>query len=672
MLADGGYVAITGDTGAATPTWINWLYIVSPALFYAGALLLARVILPSKTIDIWLDALILASATVAWATLWLPSLLDNFAGSPLEVFFDASGPLTSLLLASIIVAVLGLTWTTAGPMWWLLLAGSCSLWLADVSWLLEIDASGYINGALTDMGWPGGMLLLGAAAWTRMSLGRHLPRHGWALPLAVTVLAFCIVLHSTQNPTPSITVAFAAAAVLLGAIRSIQAFRAASAQAEAQRQALCDDLTGLTNRRGLTMALDRDTTGQRALLLVDIDHFKQINDTLGHQAGDEVIQQVSARLQACLDGDAVIARIGGDEFAVLLPPDSGWAEASQTSQLLHDALTAPVLAANIELQVEISVGIAFSPQHGTTLSELLNRADRATYRAKRERAGSLVFDQNWEVGDSGGLLMMQALRKALDNGEFTCHFQPQLDVLTDQVVCVETLVRWQHPERGLIPASQFVPLLEQTALIRPLSDFVLDGSLAQLRQWDSQGLPLRISVNLSATNLMDRGLPLRVAEMLAGHHIPASRVTLEITETALTGDQDRVRTVLGQLHEIGVQLSIDDYGSGYSSLRQIGRLAAHELKLDREFVTGVGQRGDLRSILSATVHLAHGLRLRMVAEGVESASDLDQVRIAGCDLAQGYYISPPRSADDITAWLAERLTATGNLIDVPGQDPLPQ
>ncbi len=160
--------------------------------------------------------------------------------------------------------------------------------------------------------------------------------------------------------------------------------------------------------------------------------------------------------------------------------------------------------------------------------------------------------------------------------------------------------------------------------------------------------------------------------MLAGHHIPASRVTLEITETALTGDQDRVRTVLGQLHEIGVQLSIDDYGSGYSSLRQIGRLAAHELKLDREFVTGVGQRGDLRSILSATVHLAHGLRLRMVAEGVESASDLDQVRIAGCDLAQGYYISPPRSADDITAWLAERLTATGNLIDVPGQDPLPQ
>ncbi|MFN8185332.1 MAG: bifunctional diguanylate cyclase/phosphodiesterase [Candidatus Nanopelagicales bacterium] len=654
VLADGAYVLTIGDSSAATPVWINWLYILAPVLFYLGVVLLARVMLPRATLDVWLDGLIIAFATLAAATLMVPSLLENVQGDPLETFFDLSGPLTSLLLASLVLAVLSLTWTTAGPMWWLLLAGALSLWLTDVAWLLEIAGSGYVNGSMIDLGWPGGMLLLGAAAWTRMSYGRPLPRHGWALPLAVTLLAFAIVLHSTQNPAPTLSVVFAAVTVLLGAVRSVQAFRSASARAEAQRQAVSDELTGLANRRALTRTLEADPTQRRALLLVDIDRFKQINDTLGHQAGDEVLQQVSARFQAVLPDDALIGRLGGDEFAVLLAPGSGWDAATAAAESLHASLAAACVASDVDLQVEISIGIAFAPQNGTSLSELLSSADRAMKRAKRDRVGSMVFDQRWDGGETGGLLMMQELRKAIDHGEFTCHYQPQLDVLTDEVVAMESLVRWHHPQRGLIPAGQFMPLLEQTAMVRPLADLVLEQSLEQLRVWDQAGLDLRVCVNLSATNLMDRRLPLRVADLLARHQIPAERLTLEITETALTSDHDRVRVVLGQLHEIGAQLSIDDYGSGYSSLQQIGRLTANELKLDREFVTGVGQRGDLQSILSATVHLAHGLRLRMVAEGVESGSDLDQVRAAGCDLAQGYFISAARSAEDITAWLWER------------------
>jgi diguanylate cyclase (GGDEF)-like protein len=650
LVADATYIQTTAG-GAEAPAWVDWAYVGANVMFYAGVIALARCVLPGYGSSVWLDGLIITCTVVAFGTLFFPQFLENFTGNPADMFVAASGPLIGLLLVSLLIAVVGVMWGAAGPMWWWLLAGASSLWLTDMMWLTELSESTYVNGALLDLGWPAGMLAMGFAAWWPVSRGRALPQLNWAVPLSVTVAAFAIVLHATQVSTPQITVGFAAGAVLFGGVRSAQAFRTVSRRAEAQRQAVSDDLTGLANRRGLDLTLAAEPTAQRALLLVDIDRFKQINDTLGHHAGDEVLLQVSARLLTAVPDDAAIARIGGDEFAVLLGPGSGWDQAVRTAEDLHAAVGSPVTARDIEIQVDISIGISFIPQNGTSLTQLLSSADRAMRRAKNERVGSMVFDQRWESG-SGGLMLMQDLRKALDQGEFVCYFQPQLDVLTDEVVAVESLLRWQHPQRGIIPAGQFLPMLEQTALIRPLTDFVIDASLAQLRRWEDQGLHLRVSVNLSATNLMDLGLPLRVAQLLTRHRIPASRLTLEVTETALAGDQERAHVVLGQLHEIGAQLSIDDYGSGYSSLQQVGRLGAQELKLDREFVTGAGQRGDLQSILSATAHLAHGLRLRMVAEGVESASDLDQVRAVGCDLAQGFFISPARSADDLTDWIA--------------------
>jgi len=650
LVTDASYVMTTAN-GADLAAWMDWAYIAATVLLYGGVILLALTVLPNTRSSVWLDGLIITCAVVSFGTLFFPQFLENFSGSASAVFLEAAEPMIGLLLLSLVVAAIGIMWSAAGPMWWWLLAGAASLWLSDMMWLTQLADSAYVNGALLDLGWPAGMLALGYAAWWPATRSRSLPRLGWAVPLSVTLAAFTIVLHATQTPTPQITVAFAAAAVLLGGVRSIQAFRAVSRRTEAQRQAVTDDLTGLPNRRGLMMALEGTPAFQRALLLVDVDRFKQVNDTLGHHAGDEVLQQVSARLSGAVPDDAMIARIGGDEFAVLLGPGCGWEGAVRSAEALHFAMGSPVTARDIEIQVDISIGISFTPQNGTSLTELLSAADRAMRRAKSERVGSMVFDQRWHSGTDGGLMLMQDLRRALDQGEFVCYFQPQLDVLTDEVVAVESLLRWQHPQRGIIPAGQFMPVLEQTALIRAVTDFVIDASLRQLRQWDDQGLHLRLSVNLSATNLMDLGLPLRVAQLLATHRITASRLTLEVTETALASDEERERVVLGQLHEIGAQLSIDDYGSGYSSLQQVGRLGAQELKLDREFVTGSGQRGDLQSILSATAHLAHGLRLRMVAEGVESASDLDQVRAVGCDLAQGLFISPARSAEEITQWM---------------------
>ncbi len=654
LTAEAGYTVTTSDVSETPAAWVDWAYILANPFLYAGVLLLASAVMQQAVPAVWLDGLVIALAGCAIGSLLVPDLLAEVMGSPAQIVIAVSDPLTALLLLSLVLAIVALLGRAAGPMWWLLLAGAALMWIADILWLFGLDDQTYFNGSLIDLGWPTSLFLMAAAAWTRPVRGPINRDAGWLLPLTVTMVAFAIVLFATRQPVPLATVLLAAGAVLAGGARSVLAFRSASARSEAQRQAATDDVTGLANRRGLALALDGELTDQQALLLVHIDHFRQINDTLGHQAGDEVLGQVGERFAATVGPGCTVARLGDNEFAILLPPGSGLLEATTTAEGLQRCVATPFRATGIELAVEISVGIAFHPHHGSTLSELLRTADRAVFRAKRDRAGSLVYDPRWHSDDEGSLLMIQELRRGLDRGEFACHYQPQMDVLTNEVPAVEALLRWQHPERGLIPAGQFLPMLEQTALIRPVADFVLATSLAQLRAWDKTGLQLRMSVNLSATNLMDRALPLKVAQMLSAHQIPADRLTLEITETVLTADRERVHTVLGQLHELGVQLSIDDYGAGYSSLSQIGRLSARELKLDRGFVTGVGQRGDLRSILSATVHLAHGLRLRMVAEGVETASDLDQVRLAGCDLAQGYFISAARASTDITEWLLAR------------------
>ncbi|HQR81034.1 MAG TPA: bifunctional diguanylate cyclase/phosphodiesterase, partial [Actinomycetota bacterium] len=477
LVAEVGYTLTTADLDTEPVAWVDWLYILAPVLLYAAVAMLARVMLPDATVDMWLDGLIIAFATAAFATLFYPSLLDHFADSVPDTIIAVTEPLTGLLLVSLIVAVLGLTGAAAGPMWWMLLFGAATFWLADLVWLFELGDATYANGSLVDTGWPAGLLLMGLAAWAPMRRPHPYPQHGWAMPLLITAFAFGVILFATTHQLPSVTVVFAGASVLVGGIRSLRAFRSASIRAQTQRQAFSDDLTGLANRRGLAEALAA-SPGQRALLLVDIDRFKQINDTLGHQAGDDVLQQLAARFQGCAPEQSVVARLGGDEFAILLPPGSEWSQAGLIAEHLHEIVGPAVVTTGIEIQVEISIGIAFCPQHGTTISELLRTADRAIYRARRDRVGSVVFEPAWDSDDRGALLLMQELRKAVDRDEFVCHYQPQLDVITDQVVAVESLVRWQHPQRGLIPADQFLPMLEQTALIRPLSDLVLDQSLA--------------------------------------------------------------------------------------------------------------------------------------------------------------------------------------------------
>ncbi len=654
----GGIVTSALSPGGAI--WTQILFLVISPLMYAALLVLVRKVLPGAARETYLDGLIITLAVAAFFSLIEPQLLRSETVELSDLVLTVAYPFLDLLQVTLILAAIAVMGKATGPAWWMFLAGSLCFWVGDSYWLFWLARGQEQSAVAIYMLWPVGITLLAAGAWTPLRRRGPGVDYGWAVPVLVTASAFALMFYATLQPVPLLTVLLAAGAMLTGAVRSIGAFRDASARNQAQLLAQTDDLTGLTNRRGLNRLAGNAVREQRALLLVDIDRFKQINDTLGHQAGDDVLQQVATRFRQVAPAEVVLSRIGGDEFALFMPAGTGYIEAMDLALELHNSVSKPLAATGIELQVELSIGIALAPGHGQTLSALLLSADRAMYRAKREHVSTQVFDPRQGGGDVGNVLVLQELRRGLDRDEFVCHYQPQLDVLTNQVEAVESLVRWQHPQRGVVPAGQFLPMVEQTTLIRPLTDTILNKSLTQLRLWDGLGMNLRMSVNISATNLMDRALPLRVAQLLAEHHIAAERLTLEITETALSGDEERVRVVLGQLHEIGVQISIDDYGSGYSSLHQVGTLGAQELKLDREFVTGVGERGDLRSILAATVHLAHGLRLRMVAEGVESASDLDQVRLSGCDLAQGFYISPPRSGESLVEWLAERAGKVGD------------
>lgn len=658
-IAEMGLLA-TYEANPSGPLWTQVLLAVTPLLLCAATVLLLRRAVPEVARDTYLDGLIITLAVASIFSLITPAVLDSTGMSVAEVVVPLLYPTVDLLQVSLLLATLAVLRSRATIAWWMFLFGAVIIWAADSMWLLGVVTGGEtLENRVTAL-WPLGLLLMACAAWLPLLRGSANPDLSWHLPMVVTAVAFLVILYATTTSVPVLTVGLAAGAVLTGVIRSVDTFRTAATRSQAQVQAHTDDLTGLANRRGL-VAVSADLTDgrDRALLLVDIDRFKQINDTLGHQAGDDVLRTVAQRFQRVVDADVVISRIGGDEFALLMPIGQDVASATNMAARLHECVQRPVRAAGIDLQVELSVGIAVAPHQGPDLSSLLLAADRAMYRAKREHMSTQVFDANWDGRDSGTLLLLQDVRKGLERDEFVVYFQPQLEVLTNRVEAVEALVRWAHPQRGIIPAGQFLPTVEQTTLIRPLTDSILSMSLDQLQEWDKKGLDLRLCVNISATNLMDRALPLRITQMLAEHRVQADRLTLEITETALSGDEDRVRVVLAQLHEIGVEISIDDYGSGYSSLHQIGTLGAQELKLDREFVTGVGERGDLRSILAATVHLAHGLRLRMVAEGVESASDLDQVRLSGCDLAQGFYISPPRSGEVLEEWLRDRESKKG-------------
>ncbi len=432
---------------------------------------------------------------------------------------------------------------------------------------------------------------------------------------------------------------------------------------ENSRLARYDGLTGLPNRtlflENASAALRRECSrgGAVAVLLLDLDGFKEINDTLGHSTGDIVLCEIGRRLRSQVGEQALLARLAGDEYAVMQPMPTGAHGISEALTLaggVQAALESPVELDGVALNVDASIGLALAPHHAEDLDALMRRADVALDRAKSNRSRLEVYSPEYDHFDTARLTLLGQVRPALERGEFILHYQPQADMRSGRVTGVEALLRWQHPERGLVPPLQFIPLIEQTALVGPITMHVIDRALEQLARWRDHGMHLSMSVNLSARNLLDPELPRRVSSLLGRHAVPAHRLTVEVTEGATMADPEQAVNVLVELRALGVSVSIDDFGSGHASMAYLTTLPASELKIDRSFVTGMCQSPREEAIVRSTVDLAGHLNLHVVAEGIETPEVWDRLAELGCDTAQGYLLSPPLPPEEFTTWLRNR------------------
>jgi diguanylate cyclase (GGDEF)-like protein len=434
--------------------------------------------------------------------------------------------------------------------------------------------------------------------------------------------------------------------------------------------ALHDALTGLPNRTLFHERVERAIKGMRpdrtvAVLLVDLDRFKEVNDTLGHDHGDELLKVVAERLGGALRQGDTLARLGGDEFAVVLTDLPHRGAAAETAGRLHDALRRPFGLRGIAVELDASVGVALSPEHGRDVTTLIQRADVAMYDAKRTQARVETYSTERDPYSPARLSLLGELRRAIENDELVLHYQPKVSLDGDRVTGVEALVRWQHPEHGLLQPDQFVPLAERTGTIAHLTRWVLDAALRQCAEWRTEYPDLTVAVNLAAANVLDVGLPVMVQELLHAHGLPGHALECEVSEHTVMSDPQRVTEVLAALRGLGVRLSLDDFGTGQASLAYLKQLPLDEVKIDRAFITSMADDDGDAVIVRSTIDLARNLGLEVVAEGVESESVLEALVDLRCNSAQGYFLSRPLPSAELADWLSNRSTIPRTSGNVP-------
>lgn len=427
-------------------------------------------------------------------------------------------------------------------------------------------------------------------------------------------------------------------------------------EAELEHQATHDVLTELPNRRLLQERAEamlkqaQEDDGPAVVLILDLDRFKEVNDTLGHTVGDLLLQQIARRLEEPLRDEDTIARIGGDEFAVLLP-QAGIESAHAMAELMVAALSKPFELQGLALRVDVSIGIALFPDHGKEATSLLQHGDVAMYVAKKMRSPVALYDPEKDLSSVRHLTLRGELQEAVDKDHLILHFQPKVLAASNRAFGVEALVRWNHPEHGLLFPDEFIPLAENTGLIKPITRWVLRAAVAQCAAWNRQGMQVDLSVNCSARNLMEDDLPQAIDAILREFGVPPNRLTLEITETSLIEDPERALQIATYLHSQGLCISIDDFGTGYSSLEYLRKLPVQELKIDKSFVMKMDENEGDEKIVLSVIELAHNLGLKSVAEGVGSKAVWERIRALGCDVGQGYYFAPPMPAEALSEWL---------------------
>jgi diguanylate cyclase (GGDEF)-like protein len=652
-LAGGIVSAVTGDhVSHAGLADALWLAAYPP--WYAALIVISRHYLGGAHRSFWLDGLLIGLASASYVS---ALFLDDLAGfGELTLIVNIAYPAADLALLGILVGTL-LMIGRPSPQGLVLSGGLLFTLAADT--LRTVALAGGHTSATASAGvcWGLGLLLLASASWARPAPGRVLPVGGWwelTSPACIASMACAILVADHFWPLPTAAILLAAATFACALARLVWTLREVRSLALHRREALTDDLTGLPNRRALFRELEvltaaGESSARRfALLQLDLDGFKELNDTLGHHAGDDLLIAVSRRLEAVVPG--TLARLGGDEFAAIVPDGH---DAGEVADAIGDALHAPLDIEGVGVAVNASVGIAHFPQDAHDSRELARRADVAMYDAKR--LGTVVAGYTAEHDEHSldRLALAADLRSAFDRDELWLAFQPQVDIATGRISGAEALIRWRHPTRGEVPPGVLLPIAERTGLMPQLTLWVLERAVAQAALWRRAGLDIRIGVNVSAIVLVDATLPARIAETLQRHALTPNNLCVEVTEDAVMRDTSRAIAILEQIKASGVEISVDDFGTGQSSLEQLKNVPADELKLDRSFVLGMVDDPQDAAIVGSVVGLGRALGLRVVAEGVETPQVWQRLSQLGCDVAQGFGLARPMPAEQFERWARE-------------------
>ncbi|TFC92087.1 MULTISPECIES: EAL domain-containing protein [Cryobacterium] len=668
------YFLLGGAETLPYPSFADLGYMLFYALLLAGLVVLVhRQLLPMPRSVLMDGALGSLGAASVLAVLMAPTFESAVAGPPsLAIVVAVSYPLFDLVLVSVIIGIAAARGLNLGRRWFFLALGLVIFTVSDAVYAFQVAADSYVFGTPLDAGWAIGLTLTAAWIWDLAhtgTVGGRALSGAWtlAVPGLASVAGMTVLVLGTQVPISTSAVVLAGVTLVVGAVRTQLASRQLGRMADLRRQARTDDLTGLPNRRALYAEaagyLYPASDTRCALLLLDLDRFKEVNDSLGHDAGDLLLVQVGSRLNGELRPGDLLARLGGDEFAIMLR-DAGHDQAVEVAEKLQAVLARPFTLEGIAIETNVSIGIALFPDQGDTLKVLLRKADMAMYKAKAttSRSGHHVFTCTDDMHGDSRLRMLEDLRRAFASDELVLHYQPKVELGTGHVHGVEALVRWQHPTRGLLPPDAFLPLAEDAGLMRELTRIVLVKALDQALAWRVEGRPLTVAVNMSASSLIEADLPESISAMVQMRGLAPSDLMLEITEDFLMEDRARAREILWRLRESGIRIAVDDFGTGYSSLAYLRDLPIDELKLDKSFVFPMADDERAAALVASIVELAHSLGVRMVAEGVEDAIAYAALIGYGCDEAQGFYISRPLPAAALASWFRARqaaITATG-------------
>jgi diguanylate cyclase len=649
---------------APTPSIADIPYIAFFPLAYVAVILMLRKEITRLLPATWLDGAVAGLGAAAVCAAFAFHAVEVSLGptiSTLGVAVNLVYPIGDVLLLALVVG--GTAVLPGRRLPWLLFATACGInTIGDTFNLFgAAGASSQVGDLFNGIAWPTAIFLMSISVWApagRRDLVETGRMPGFVLPGAGAAAGVVILLYGAlqHHVTP---VALGLATATLGVVGIRLAFSVRGLRAlteERHRQAVTDELTGLGNRRRLTSLLDayfadhldpQTPPRKLAFLFVDLDRFKEINDSFGHSAGDELLRQLGPRLLGSMRSSDVLVRIGGDELgAVLIDTEPEYA--AGLAQRLTALLEQPFDLNAVSVRVSASIGIAMAPTDAVDSGGLMRCADVAMYRAKLGQRAFEVYQP--DIDDGGNrLVLVDELRAAVEQEELVLHYQPQVDLRSGETTAVEALLRWPHPRIGMVPPLDFLPLAEGAGLMGSITRLVLEHALAQCAAWRADGTRLAVSVNISSSNLLDPGFIDMVRGALRRFRVPASALILEITETTIIRDFEGCKQVIDELRALGLGISIDDFGSGFTSLAYLGGLAVTELKLDRTFINGLiadGREQDVK-LVRATIELGHALGLTVVAEGIETLATLELLSLLGCDRAQGYFTGRPVPAADL-------------------------